>query len=62
MNLLLDPVIGAKLREMAKGNTRAQAFLFWSRMPIVDADKPTMLGDQRMQGRQAGLFGVELKP
>ena len=54
-----DPRIAAR----APGDPRAKAFLFWSRMPVAQARGDTViLGDQRMQGRQAGLFEVELKP
>jgi inner membrane protein len=54
-----DPRVAARV----PGNARAEAFLFWSRLPVAEAKGDTViLGDQRMQGRQAGLFGVELKP
>lgn len=54
-----DPRVAARV----PGNAQAEAFLFWSRMPVAEARGDTVvLGDQRMQGRQAGLFGVELKP
>jgi inner membrane protein len=54
-----DPRIVARV----PGNARAEAFLFWSRLPVARAEGDTVvLGDQRMQGRQAGLFEVELKP
>lgn len=54
-----DPRIAARV----PGNAQAEAFLFWSRLPVAQAEGDTVtLGDQRMQGRQAGLFGVELKP
>lgn len=52
-----------RIAERVPGNDRAKAFLFWSRLPVAQAKGDTIvLGDQRMQGRQAGLFEVELKP
>lgn len=54
-----DPRVSARV----PGNAQAEAFLFWSRLPVAKAEGDIVtLGDQRMQGRQAGLFGVELKP
>ena len=54
-----DPRIALRL----PGNAQAAAFLFWSRMPVAKVREDTIvLGDQRMQGRQSGLFAVELKP
>lgn len=52
-----------RIAERVPGNVRAKAFLFWSRLPVAEVKGDTIvLGDQRMQGRQAGLFRVELKP
>ncbi|RZK03904.1 MAG: metal-dependent hydrolase [Novosphingobium sp.] len=44
-------------------NPEAQAFLFWSRMPLAEVQGDTIvLGDQRFSGIAAGNFRVELKP
>lgn len=54
-----DPRIAARL----PANPRAEAFLFWSRLPVAEArGDMVVLGDQRMQGQTAGLFTVELEP
>lgn len=54
-----DPRIARRVA----GNPDAQAFLFWSRLPVADAQGDTIvLRDQRFQGVTAGRFAVELKP
>ena len=54
-----DPRIGQRL----PGNREAEAFLFWSRMPIAEVDGDTIvLRDQRFMGLTAGRFAVELEP
>lgn len=55
-----DPRIAAR----AGNNPSARAFLFWSRMPVADLRRDTVvLTDQRfMRGPTRGNFIVELKP
>jgi inner membrane protein len=54
-----DPRIAARV----KRNPEAQAFLFWSRMPIAETRGDTViLRDQRFLGVTAGSFTVELAP
>lgn len=53
----------ARIAARAMHSPEAQAFLFWSRMPIAEPRGDTIvLGDQRFSGITAGNFRVELKP
>ena len=53
-----------RIAEWAKGDPQAEAFLFWSRMPVAQpGPKGILLYDQRFMDRPArGNFTVELKP
>ena len=53
-----------RIVEWAKNNPAAQAFLFWSRMPIAELhDYRIILRDQRfMDPRIADRFSVTLRP
>lgn len=54
-----DPRIAQRLA----GNRDAQAFLFWSRMPVAEVDgERILLKDQRFLGRGIGPFTVPLEP
>lgn len=52
-----------RIAQRVEGNSQAQAFLFWSRMPVAEARGDTIvLGDQRFLGMAVGGFAVELAP
>ncbi|MEQ1640269.1 MAG: metal-dependent hydrolase [Novosphingobium sp.] len=53
-----------RIAEWAKGDPQAQAFLFWSRMPVAQVGpKGILLTDQRFMDSPArSSFTVELKP
>ena len=52
-----------RIAQRVAGNSEAQAFLFWSRMPIAEVRGDTIiLRDQRFMGRAARGFSVELGP
>jgi inner membrane protein len=53
-----------RIAEWAKGDPGAQAFLFWSRMPVAEpGPKGILLKDQRFMDSPArSSFAVELKP
>jgi inner membrane protein len=52
-----------RIAERLPGNRVAQAFLFWSRMPVAEVDGETiLLKDQRFLGRGLGPFTVPLEP
>jgi inner membrane protein len=53
-----------RIAQRAAGNPEARAFLFWSRMPIAEAEGDRLiLRDQRfLQPPVAGRFAVELQP
>lgn len=53
-----------RIAEWAKGDPQAEAFLFWSRMPVAEpGPKGILLTDQRfMDAPTRGNFTVELKP
>lgn len=54
-----DPRIDKRL----PGNREAEAFLFWSRMPIAEVEGDTIvLRDQRFLGLTAARFAVKLEP
>lgn len=54
-----DPRIAMRVR----GNRAAEAFLFWSRLPVAEAEGDlVVLGDQRVQSRAIRGFRVELPP
>jgi inner membrane protein len=54
-----DPRITARL----PGNRAAEAFLFWSRLPVAEVDGDTViLGDQRFQSQGVRGFAAELPP
>lgn len=54
-----DPRIAARL----PGNRAAEAFLFWSRLPVAEVDGDTViLGDQRFQSQGIRGFAAELPP
>lgn len=57
---MADPRIAA----WAKGDPQAEAFLFWSRMPVAEpGPKGILLKDQRFMDNPArGSFTIELKP
>jgi inner membrane protein len=54
----------ARIAEWAKGDPAAEAFLFWSRMPVaMPAKVSIMVEDQRFPSAMVrGNFSVELKP
>lgn len=55
---MTDPRIAQRL----PNSPEARALLFWSRMPVAEAQGDTIvLGDQRFLGRGFGPFRVELK-
>lgn len=50
-----------RIAERVPGNRAAEAFLFWSRLPVAEAHGDTvMLGDQRFQSNAIRGFSVEL--
>ncbi|MEY4953307.1 MAG: hypothetical protein RL299_1731, partial [Pseudomonadota bacterium] len=53
-----------RIAQWAKGDPQAEAFLFWSRMPVAELHSDRIvLGDQRfMDVPTRDRFTVELKP
>jgi inner membrane protein len=53
-----------RIAQWAKGDPQAEAFLFWSRMPIAQVGpKGILLSDQRFMDNPArSTFTIELKP
>jgi inner membrane protein len=53
-----------RIAQRAKGDSQAEAFLFWSRMPVAELHGDRIvLRDQRfMDSPAAGSFTVTLRP